>query len=251
MTNIIFNLSSISMRMRQQGSALILALWVTSLLGLLMLGVISTVRLQNVLSHEELQRTKALIAAEAGIAIAVKMLLTEPSAIIADGRVYLFEFDKINLSVRLRSEHGKLDVNLSSLENFSKLLRSNHATSYQIEQLAQELRKRRNSAEPVKDLEELLEATSMTTDLYQRILPFVTLWSGRGMPDARFADEPLRLALNLKSVSRSMGNPGSAMSIEVQAELPDSYKAQISTTVLLGSTGTDDSLYRTVQWQER
>lgn len=251
MTNTIFNLSSISMRMRQQGSALILVLWVTSLLGLLMFGVISTVRLQNVLSHDELQRTKALIAAEAGIAIAVKMLLTEPSAIIADGKVYLFEFDKIHLSIRLRSEHGKLDVNFSSLENFSKLLRYNGGKSYQIEQLAQQLQKRRNNAEPIQDLEELLEATSMTTDLYQRILPFVTLWSGRGMPDARFADDPLRLALNLTSVSRTMGNPGSAISIVVQAELPDSYTAEISTTVLLGSTGTDNSLYRTVQWQER
>ena len=71
------------------------------------------------------------------------------------------------------------------------------------------------------------------------------------MPDARFAAEPLRQALNLKPVSRTMGNPGSAISIEVEAELPEGYKADLSTTVLLGPGGSDSSLYRAVRWQER
>ncbi|MBX8554329.1 general secretion pathway protein GspK [Pseudomonas cichorii] len=237
--------------MHQRGSALILVLWVTSLLGLLMFGVISTVRLQNIQSHDELQRSKALIAAEAGIALTVKTLLSEPGALSADGKLYPFEFDQVRLLVRLRSEHGKLDVNFCPLANFSRFLRSMGATQNQAELLVQQLQKRRNDSEPILHLEELLEVTSMTPELYQRILPFLTLWSGRGMPDARFAAEPLRQALNLKPMSRAIGNPGSAIDIEVDAELPGGYKKGLSVTVLLGSTGGDNSLYRAVRWQER
>ena len=215
-----------------------------------MFGVISTVRLQNVQSHDDLQRSRALIAAEAGIAIAVKTLLTEPGVLAADGKTYPFEFDNIRLLVSLRSEHGKLDVNFCPLENFSKLLRSMGATPNQAEQLVQHLQQRRNNSTPVRHLEQLLDASSMTLDLYRQILPFITLWSGRGTPDARFAAEPLRQALNLKPVSRAMGNPGSAISIEVRAELLNGYKAGITAVVLLGSTGNESSLYRAVRWQE-
>src|SRR5471030_1779294 len=55
----------------QRGAALILALWALALLSLMMGAVVQAIRLENRQSAYELQHTKAQLAAEAGLALAI------------------------------------------------------------------------------------------------------------------------------------------------------------------------------------
>jgi general secretion pathway protein K len=185
------------------------------------------------------------------MALAVERLLVEPGSLVANGQVYPFEFDGVRLNVSIRSEHGKLDLNFASQEKISSLMRFMGATPQQSTLIASQLQNRRNEGRPLRYLEELLDATSISVDLYQRVLPFVTLWSGRGVPDAAFAAQPLRNALSLEAPRRRVGNPGSALSIESSAKLASGSKFVLLTTLVLGADVESGHLYRIVKWQEQ
>lgn len=236
---------------RQQGAALIFVLWAVAVLGLLMAGVLSGVRIENRQSHNELQRSKALIAAESGIALAVKNLLNDPGAFIADGEENRYDLDGIRLTFSARSEHGKLDLNFCQLDHFSSLLRFMGATQHEAASFSDLLSQRRIEGKPLGHLEELLDATSMSVDLYQRILPFVTLWSGRGVPDGAFAAEPLLQALQEQIPHGAMSNAGSVISIESYAELSSGFKAGLVATIALNRSADGSALYSVYRWQER
>ncbi|WP_420235419.1 type II secretion system protein GspK [Pseudomonas sp. ABY48] len=226
-------------------------LWAVAVLGLLMAGVLSGVRIENRQSHNGLQRSKALIAAESGIALAVKNLLSDSGAFIADGREHRYDLDGIRLTFSARSEHGKLDLNFCQLNHFSSLLRFKGATQHEAASLSDQLSQRRIEGKPLGHLEELLDATSMNVDLYERILPFVTLWSGRGVPDAAFAAEPLLQALQNQIPHGAMSNAGSVIDIESSAELSNGFKAGLSATIALSRGAGGSSLYNVYRWQER
>lgn len=236
---------------RQHGAALILVLWAVALLGLLMVGVLSSVRVENHQSHNELQRSKALIAAESGIALVVKNLLSDPAAFIADGREHRYDLDGIRLTFSARSEHGKLDLNFCQMDHFSSLLRFMGATQHEAASFSDLLSQRRIEGKPLGHLEELLDVTSMNVELYQRILPLVTLWSGRGVPDAAYAAEPLLQALQKKISPGVVSNSGSIISIESSAELSNGFKAGLVATIALNRSADGSALYSVYRWQER
>jgi general secretion pathway protein K len=230
---------------------LILVVWAVALLGLLMAGVVSGVRIENRQSQNELQRSKALIAAESGIALAVKSLLNDSRAFVADGREHQYDLDGVLLTFSARSEHGKLDLNFCQLELFSSLLRYMGATKQEAASFSYLLSQRRIEGKPLGHLEELLDVTSMNVDLYQRILPLVTLWSGRGVPDAAFAAEPLLQALQNKISPGVVSNSGSVLSIESSAELSNGFKAGLVATITLNRSAEGGALYSVYRWQER
>ncbi|NHN68207.1 general secretion pathway protein GspK [Pseudomonas fluorescens] len=230
---------------------MILVLWAVAVLGLLMAGVLSNVRIENRQSYNELQRSRALIAAESGIALTVKNLLNDPGAFIANGEEHQYDLDGTRLTFTARSEHGKLDLNFCQLEHFERLLRFMGASQHEAAVFSNQLSRRRVEGKPLGHLEELLNATSMSADLYQQILPFVTLWSGRGVPDAAFAAEPLLQALQDQIPHGNMSNAGSVFSIESSAELSDGFQAGLMVTITL-NRGADGSLvYSVYRWQER
>ncbi|SDV08946.1 general secretion pathway protein K [Pseudomonas brenneri] len=236
---------------RQRGAALILVLWIAVILGLLMVGVVTSLRLENRQSHYDLQRSSALLAAEGGVNMAVKMLMSDEDSLGADGGEHSFDLDGIRVTLSVRSEHGKLDLNFCRLEHFSNLLRFMGATAQQSASLTKQLSERRVVAKPLRDLEELLDVTSISVDLYQQIQPYITLWSGRGVPDPVFAASPLIQALQLEVPLGVVSNPGSVISIESSAELADGFKTRLLATVALRSAQERGGLYRVYRWQER
>ncbi|TLG91598.1 general secretion pathway protein GspK, partial [Pseudomonas edaphica] len=57
---------------RQRGAALLMVLWALALLGLIMAGVVDTLRLENRQSAFSLQQTHARLAAQAGLALTIQ-----------------------------------------------------------------------------------------------------------------------------------------------------------------------------------
>lgn len=131
-------------------------MWLLAVLGLAMAGVVSALRLENRQSHAELQRSKAMIAAEGGVYLAVHGLLTSPERFPADGRVQQFDLDGVVLAINVRSEHGKLDVNFAGLEHFARLVQYMGATPAEAQTLVGQLQARRNAGDPLEYLKEVL-----------------------------------------------------------------------------------------------
>ncbi|MFJ4257772.1 hypothetical protein ACIP01_12625 [Pseudomonas monteilii] len=100
--------------------ALILVLWLLVVLSLVVTGVVATQRVQNRQSHTELQRSKALLAAEGGLSLAVHELLKAPERLLANGQAYPATWDGVKLALSVRREHGKLDLNFGNLDYFAR-----------------------------------------------------------------------------------------------------------------------------------
>ena len=109
---------------RQRGVALLLVLWVLALLSTLLAGLVGWVHLQNRQALWQHQQTQALLAAEAGIGMAVLAQLDRDPLRRwrADGQPHALHFDEASLTVSLTSETGKLDINAAPDELFVRLL---------------------------------------------------------------------------------------------------------------------------------
>lgn len=233
---------------RSRGAALILVLWGMALLSLLMGSVVACIRLENHQTLYELQRSQALIAAEAGVALVVKDMLSSTKSIGVAGQPYEVKLGNIKLTIQVRSERGKLDLNFCNLELFTRLLQHLGAGFHEAEFLTEGLRKRRVSASPLQFIEELQQATAMPGPLYEHIAPFVTVWTGLSAPDPAFAEPVLRAALGLAT---SVGpiNPGSIMSVHTNVELATGFTAKLDVTLYL-TPNDSEQLYRVLRWHE-
>lgn len=236
---------------RQRGMALILVLWLLVVLSLVVTGVVATQRVQSRQSHIELQRSKALLAAEGGLSLAVHELLKGPERLLANGQVYPATLDGVKLALSVRSEHGKLDLNFGNLDYFARFFNAMGASHTECDSLVSQMRMRRDQGEPLQHFEDLLVVTSMDTALYQRILPYVTLWGGDGVPAAAFADPVLSNAIGLPKTQQQPGNPGSVVSIDVHATLADGFSASLMATVLITPEDTEAGVFKVLHWQER
>lgn len=234
---------------RQRGAALIIALWALTLLSVLMGAVVQSIRLESRQSANELQHTRTQLAAEAGLALAIQALSTSPSGMIVDGRPYSLPFDDAQLTLQVYSERGKLDLNFASAEHFTRLISYLGASTEQTTQLAAHLNARRADGFNLKTLEEFQQFPSMDPSLYERLTPYLTLWTGLGQPDASFASETVRTALKLGPAVPGR-NAGTALSVHVQAVLATGASTDLNVTFILNPQGDGTQLYRVLRWQE-
>ncbi len=98
---------------RQSGLALVLVLWVLTLLTIMAASFALTMRRETVVIASLKDNAARLAAAEAGIAVAQQMLLLsdEQARWRADGSIYHINYDDAEIRVRLFSEDGKVDIN--------------------------------------------------------------------------------------------------------------------------------------------
>ncbi|UZE27778.1 general secretion pathway protein GspK [Pseudomonas asplenii] len=232
-----------------RGAALVLALWALALLSLMMAVVVGTVRLENRQSAYALQRTRALLAAESGLAWVVRDLSSNPPAMIADGRRYQLTIEDAQLSIELQSERGKIDLNQVSAKDFDQVVRYLGASPEQGRRLSGELLARRSAANPPRVVEELQLFAAMDRRLYARLAPNLTLWTGLARPDTRLATAPLRAALKLPAaVLESPAGP--IYSAQITSALTTAVSATLNVTFLLNPQAGGTQLYRVLRWQE-
>ncbi|MFC3944967.1 general secretion pathway protein GspK [Pseudomonas gingeri NCPPB 3146 = LMG 5327] len=234
---------------RARGAALVLALWALALLSLMMAVVVGTLRLENRQSAYTLQHTRALLAAESGLAVVVQDLSSKTPGMIADGRLYRLTIEEAQVSVELHGERGKLDLNQVSVEDFTRVVRYLGASPDQGRRLARELLARRNGGTPIRSLEELQLLAAMDRRLYAQLAPNLTLWTGLAQPDPSLATEPLRTALKLASPVLA-GTAGPIYSARIQAAVTATTSATLNVTFLLNPQAEGTQRYRVLRWQE-
>ncbi|MGY4639101.1 type II secretion system minor pseudopilin GspK [Pseudomonas sp. TE24901] len=231
---------------RQRGAALLLVLWVLALLSVLLGGLVGWVQLESRQALWFRQHTQTVLAAEAGIALA----MTDPRR-VADGREIGLTFDDAHLHVSLRSERGKLYLVNAEADDFMRLALACGASQAQASALAKALETRRNRGlAPFRVLEEVRQLPGMTQALYSQLLPEITLWSDLDRPDAAFASPLMRKALNLPQQKAEGADPGLVLQVDSRAERPGGYQARVQATVLLSPSEDSAQPYRVVRWQE-
>jgi len=235
---------------RHRGAALIMVLWALALLGLMMGGVVEILRLENRQSDFQLQHSRALLAAQAGLALAVERLLAYPARMVADGRTYSLPFEQTSLSITVNSERGKLDLNFADLDSFARLAQGLGATAEQVRQWSKDLGQQRITGS-LKALEQLQQLPGMDVRLYDRLLPHITLWSGLTQPDLETVTRELLALLKLSrpkvAIARS---PDSVVNVHVVATLSNQVSASLEAVVFLSPQGDGQRPYRVLRWKE-
>jgi general secretion pathway protein K len=108
----------------QSGFALVLVMWVLSLLTIMAGSFALTMRRESTIVAGIKDNAGAVAAAEAGIAYAEMMLLNtdQNKRWRADGNLYQVDFGNTQIRLRLLSEAGKIDVNKANLTLLQALM---------------------------------------------------------------------------------------------------------------------------------
>jgi general secretion pathway protein K len=291
----------------ERGIAFVLVLWVIAMLAI-MLGSFSLVaRTENLQSRHLFDTTQARYAAEAGLNLAVYELRKQDPAErwIGDGRPYRFGYGDAEIEVSITDDSGKIDINAAA--NNPDLLVNLFATRGVPLDKAQALSDavqdwidpddttRPNGAEiaqykaaglsygpknaPFDTVSELQQVLGMTYDLYEKIEPGITIYSGRGNPSASFGNPVALQALYpdaspeqiqqfiqaLQSQQPGMqsepvlapdgtpvvaGGGGLTYSVKSRAKLPNGASTVLDATIRMGGVSTAGRPFVILRWRD-
>ncbi len=199
--------------MRQKGLALVLVLWVLSLLTIMAGSFALSMRRETSIIEGIKNNAEAMAVAESGIAMAEMMLLNpdQNKRWRAEGSIY--QIDSVNATVRVRllSEAGKIDINKADqilLQGLMKrapvdeeqqirivdaildwrdeddLVHINGAEKKEYQDAGLSFKPRNK---PFQSVEELQLVMGMDASVFQWIEPLVTTYSGQQQVDLRYA----------------------------------------------------------------
>jgi len=205
----------------QKGVALVMVLWILLLVTISTGAYTLMARMDQLEAHTVLSGTRARLAAEAGMNLALLSLRDpdETARLVPDGRPYEIRYQDTLVEVRVTDERGKLDVNASDEQTLVRLF-TGHGLELQDATLlaaavmdwkdSDEI-ERANGAEldtyaaaglgigpgnrAFVMTEELLQVLGMPWDLYQKIEPGLTVYSQSGQPDPAYAPAEALVAL--------------------------------------------------------
>lgn len=208
-------------RERQPGLALILVLWILALMTI-MAGsfALSTQREAALLSHAK-DRASALAVAEGAVYYAMLMLSLADVNYRwqGDGRDYAWQMDDARVRLKIYDESGKLDLNAAqpaSLKTVFKVISADDNVAEQFADIIMDWRdpddlKHMHGAEETEyqaagrkpgpqnrnfyDLEELRGVLGITPELYRRLRPLLTIYTGRDGVNPHKAGRDVLLAL--------------------------------------------------------
>ena len=202
-------------RARARGIAFILVLWVIAMLSIMLGSFALVARTENLQSRHLFDSTQARYAAEAGLNLAIyELRKTDPAARwIADGRPYRFGYGDAEIEIAITDDSGKIDINSASGDLLTNLFMGRGVPMEQAQALSDAIQdwrdpddlKHPNGAEsadykaaglsytpkngPFDTVSELQQVFGMTYDLYQKIEPGITIYSGRNSPSASYGNE--------------------------------------------------------------
>ena len=202
---------------REAGVAFVLVLWVIAMLAILLGSFSMVARTENLQSRHLFDTTQARYAAEAGLNLAIfELRKTDPAERwVADGRPYRFGYGEAEIEVSITDDSGKIDINAAAgngelltnlfLTHGVPLDRAQALSDAVLDWIDPDDDKHPNGAEiadykaagltygpkngPFDTVSELQQVLGMTYDLYEKIEPGITIYSGRSTPSAAFGDE--------------------------------------------------------------
>ncbi len=206
---------------RQNGVALIMVLWILLLVTISTGAYTLMARMDQLEAHTVLSGTRARMAAEAGLNLAVLALRDpdETTRLIPDGRPYQIQFEDALIEVQVTDERGKVNINSVDEVTLVQLFTSHGLEADAAVQLAAAVLdwidgddiERASGAEldayQAMDLavgpgnrdfimiEELLQVLGMSFEFFKKIEPGLTVFSKSGEPDPAYAPLEALLAL--------------------------------------------------------
>jgi len=210
------------MRRRQQGVALVLVVWVGVLITVIASAFILERRTDALVIGNSVSMARAEAIADAGVQRAVFEIYRNDSAPEAwkrDGTRYSMDFDGVPVSVEIRDESAKIDINTASEPLLRGLLVSSGLPDDEASRVLDAILdwrdpddlKRPNGAEEpdyraagltykpanasFQAIEELQLVLGMRPELYRRIAPSITVFSRSQGVNAQLASREVLLAI--------------------------------------------------------
>lgn len=285
----------------QRGAALMLVLWMIALLTALVGGFALIARTENMQGRTLMRGVVAENAARAGIEYALtRVAQTEPKKQWrADGRPYTWKYADAEIEIKMIDEDGKVDLNQADITLISNLLKAVGVEQWQAmklgavivdwrdpDQLTQPAGGGEDNDYSAADLPygakdadfesvaELQQLLGMTPEVYKKLEPHVTVYSGRAQPDPTFASGEVLTALGKdgKNIVKqrhgwdpASGQPipglpgaGNALtasasgtySIDSKARLTDGRAATLRVVVRAGGNSVPGLAYTALRWEE-
>ena len=202
-------------RKTQSGLALVLVIWVLSLLTIMAGSFALTMRRETTVISALKDNAETLSMAETGLTIAQQMLFLadKEKSWQADGSIYSLQFQGAEIRIRSFSEQGKIDINKANEELLMKLMASTSQELDEQQALVSAIIDWRDRDDLVemngavkqqyedaglayhpsnKDfqlIEEIQMVLGMNDTIYQQIKPLITVYSGKPDVDQEVASE--------------------------------------------------------------
>jgi len=289
----------------QRGVALVIVLWAIALMGVLLGSFALIARTEQLESRHVFDAVTARYDAEAGLERAVFELRNSDPALrwIADGRPYEFDFDQAHVTVEINDESGKIDLNVADPVVLTSLFISVGVELDKAAALADAIddwrdtddMPRPNGAEvaeykqaglgygprnaPFQTVSEVQQVLGMDYELFRKIEPAVTIYSGTGSPNPAFAPfEALRTLPNMTDEFAHQiieqrqqalpGQPGAPVltlpdgtpivangggltySVKSRAVLPNGKSTVLDASIRIGGVGTAGRPYTVLRWRD-
>ena len=207
------------MRAGERGAALLIVLWLASLISALAIGAIATTRTETHLAYNHLTETHARHLAQAGIYHTIMMLMNvQSSKTITDGSVeQTLEWKDTLIRTRVRGECGKLDINTGWGRLITGLLiAQGHDHAFELSQAILDWRdpdhrrrihgaedaeyEKEDAAHGARDglfetIEELQQVRGIDSDVYERLATDVTVDCLNAGIDAESASQNILAAI--------------------------------------------------------
>ncbi|HZT89847.1 MAG TPA: hypothetical protein VFA12_17895 [Stellaceae bacterium] len=206
-----------------------------ALLAILAASFVHETGTQARIARNEYDRARARALADSGVSLAVLDLLSGPAARLPlDGSPRDVDLDGGTIRLRLQDEAGKIDLNDSPLDLVANLLRqmADEDEGTDFDAALADWKRRRlarwrqpdgapaNVARgPFLAIEDLREVAGVTQALYERVSPFVTVWSRSSRIDPFSAPRAVLLSLpgaDMRAVDAYLaarGGAGSAVGL--------------------------------------
>jgi general secretion pathway protein K len=188
----------------ERGIALLLVIWVLALLAVLIVGFSGDARTELLVARNHYESASARAIADAGVSLAIFGILDpQPEAQWpADGRLREMSYADGTIRIRVQDEGGKIDLNAAAPEMLAGVLSTTGGLSQgdagslaqAIDQYRQALQQPdtpagprgasrtmvRRQANAFRVIEDLRLVPGVTGEVYDRIAPFITVYSGVG-----------------------------------------------------------------------
>ncbi len=286
----------------QKGVALVLVLWIALLMSVIAGSYALSARTEYVQARMEFGRAQARFMAEAGLNRAVfEMRNPDPETRwIADGRPYKMQLDEAEIEIKITDESGKIDLNQASEELLVGLFASVGIEFDEAFEFVDKIMDwkdadeevRLNGAEdgdyfsagyaygakdaPFDTVPELVQVMDIDYDLYLKLEPAITVYSGRNNINLAFAPKQALMAIEgvseeiaddyinqrrdiddvstelpflAEGYSGQLRGGGTTFSIVSTATLSNGQTAQLDATIRMGGS-LNGKPFRVVRWRD-
>jgi len=238
---------------KQAGLAMVIVLWVISLLTIMAGSFALTMRREVTVISAVKDNAVLSALAETGVTLAQQMLFIndQDKRWVADGRIYQLNYQDTDIRVRLFSESGKININKADEALLTKMMESTELEMDEQQALVSAILDWRDSDDLIhlngaeKDeyenaglayqpsnnefqrVDELRMVLGMSNEIYQQIQPLVTVYSNQAEVDLDVAS---------KEVIQAIGN--------IEPEMLDDFIQQRTDNVAgTASGGNEQSAY--------